>query len=293
MRQKIEKAIPVSALIVVALSGVALMLVGIASPMAFAQATVSLEDQLKAQYTLVKMGEDSSGAAVVEQGTVLVVKKGGILGVPYSDQSIFSTKYENGAVHSPNPLGQKVFGHLMGKIGQQAPTTQFFQVNNKVYPSKLAVNLPKDQVVISIVACDSCNNTDPKTFYKADVVFQFAKGTLATTSPTQVEDAIAGLLAIDDSGNSNDQGNNQGGNGDSNGNDQQGGNQQGGGGGGGGGGQAQQQAPPQQIEKGQTPDQVTAAIGQPDKIVNLGAKQIYVYKDIKVTFINGKVSDVQ
>jgi len=42
-----------------------------------------------------------------------------------------------------------------------------------------------------------------------------------------------------------------------------------------------------------TPDQVKNAIGVPDKIVNLGAKEIYVYKDIKVTFINGKVSDVQ
>src|SRR5271157_3960101 len=282
MRQKIEISVPLVAWI--ALVFIAVIIVPCA---AWAQATVSLEDQLRAQYKLVKMGEDSSGAAVIEQGTILVVKKGGILGVPYSDQSIFSTKYESGTVHSPNPVGQKVFGHLMGKIGQQAPTTQFFQVDNKVYPAKLAVNLPKDQVVISIVACDSCNNTDPKTFYKADVVFQFAKGTLATTNPSQVEDSIAGLLAIDDSGNSNDQGNNQG-NGNDQGGNQQGGNQQGG-----GGGQAQQQAPPQQIEKGQTPDQVTAAIGQPDKIVNLGAKQIYVYKDIKVTFINGKVSDVQ
>ena len=44
---------------------------------------------------------------------------------------------------------------------------------------------------------------------------------------------------------------------------------------------------------GQTIDEVVAAIGQPDKIVNLGAKQIYVYKDIKVTFMKGKVSDVQ
>jgi len=50
---------------------------------------------------------------------------------------------------------------------------------------------------------------------------------------------------------------------------------------------------PQQIEKGQTSDQVIAAIGQPDKIVNLGAKQIFVYKGLKVTFLNGKVSDVQ
>ena len=108
-----------------------------------------------------------------------------------------------------------------------------------------------------------------------------------------IEDAIAGLLALDDSGG--DQGNNGNGNGNGNGggngNDQGGGNNQGGG----GGGQAQNAPPPEpaQIEKGQTPDQVKAAIGNPDKIINLGAKQIYVYKDIKVTFLNGKVSDVQ
>jgi len=255
--------------------------------MVLAQApTVSLEDQLKAQYTLVKMGADSSGTAVVEQGSILVVKKGGILGVPYSDQSILSTKYEGGTVHSPNPLISKGIGSLMSKVGK-TQTTQFFQANTKVYPAKLAVNLPKDQVVMGIVACDSCNNTSPTTFYKADVVFQFPKGTLANTNPSQVEDTIAGLLAFDDS--ASDQGNNGQQGGQGNGNDQQGNNQ-----GGGGGGQAQQAPPPpQQIEKGQTPDQVIAAIGQPDKIVNLGAKQIYVYKDIKVTFLNGKVSDVQ
>src|SRR5208282_2612798 len=278
MRQKIEIANPVSAWMVVA---VVVVLVGIASPMAFAQATVSLEDQLKAQYTLVKMGADSGGAAVVEQGTILVVKKGGILGVPYSDQSILSTKYENGAVHSPNPLISKGIGSLMSKVGK-TQTTQFFQANTKVYPARIVVNLPKDQVVVGIVDCDSCNNVSPTTFFKADVVFQFPKGTLANTSPSQVEDTIAGLLAFDDS--AGDQGGGQQG-----GNDQQGGNQ--------GGGQAQQQqqqAPePAQIEKGQTPEQVKAALGQPDKIVNLGAKQIFVYKDIKVTFINGKVADVQ
>jgi uncharacterized membrane protein YgcG len=281
MRQKIQRAVLI----------IGLIAVGITPIRVLAQATVSLEDQLKAQYTLVKMGADSGGAAVVEQGTILVVKKGGILGVPYSDQSILSTKYENGGVHSPNPLVSKGIGSLMSKVGK-TQTTQFFQVNNKVYPAKLAVNLQKDQVVIGIVACDSCNNTSPTTFYKADVVFQFAKGSLATANPSQVEDTIAGLLALDDSGgdqggNNDQQGGGQGGNG----NDQGGGNNQGG-----GGGQAQQQGPPpepQQIEKGQTPDQVKAAIGQPDKIVNLGAKQIYVYKDIKVTFINGKVSDVQ
>src|ERR1700690_4416990 len=268
---------------------VTLILVGLTPSLLSAQ--VSLADQLNAQYNLVKMGEDSNGAAVIETGTILKINKGGILSVPYADQtSGMATKYQDGAVHSPNALGMKARGSLLGHFGK-TQTTQFFQVGNKVYPTKIQVNADKDQVVMGIVACDSCNNTDPKTFYKADVVFQFNKGQLAKMSAPQVEDAIAGLLAIDDSGG--DQGNNKGGN-------DQGGNDQGGGGGngggnGGGGGQAQNQAPaePAQIEKGMTPDQGKNAIGVPDKIINLGAKQIYVYKDIKVTFLNGKVSDVQ
>jgi len=275
MRQKIEMTVLV----------VALILVGITPRSLLAQ--VPLEDQLKAQYTLVKMGSDTSGTAVVDQGTILVIKKGGILSVPYSDQNIVPTKYENGAVHSPNSMVMKGIGFGMKKFGKEQ-TTRLMQSGEKVYPSRVAVNLPKDQVTIGIIACDSCNNVSPTTFYKADVVFQFGKGSLASANPSQVEDIIAGLLAIDDSGG--DQGGNQ----QQGGNDQ-GGNNQGGNQGGGGGQQAQQGPPPepQQIEKGQTPDQVKAAIGVPDKIVNLGPKQIYVYKDIKVTFLNGKVSDVQ
>jgi hypothetical protein len=264
-------------------------IVGLAPGVILAQG-VPLEDQLRAQYTLVKMGADTGGAAVVEQGTILVIKKGGILSVPYSDSSLAATKYQDGAVHSPNSVVMKGLGFGMGKLGK-TQTTRLMQVGEKVYPSKIAVNLPKDQVDLSIIACDSCNNTSPTTFYKADIVFQFPKGTLATANPSQVEDTIAALLAMDDSAGG-DQGGGQQGGAQGGGNDQQASNQ-----GGGGGGQGQQpQAPPpepQQIEKGQTPDQVKASIGAPDKIVNLGAKQIYVYKDIKVTFVNGKVSDVQ
>src|ERR1700722_12680808 len=271
---------------------VTLILVGLTPGLLCAQ--VSLGDQLNAQYNLVKMGEDSNGAAVIEAGTVLKINKGGVLSVPYGDQtSGMATKYQDGAVHSPSALGMKARGSLLGHFGK-TQTTQFFQVGNKVYPSKIQVNADKDQVVLGIISCDSCNNIDPPTYYKADVVFQFNKGQLAKMSAPQVEDAIAGLLAIDDSG---DQGNNNGGNdqgGNGNGNDQGGGGN-GGGTGGGGGGQAQNQPPPEpaQIEKGMTPDQVKNAIGAPDKIINLGAKQIYVYKDIKVTFMGGKVSDVQ
>jgi len=282
MRQKIEMAVVL----------VVLVAVGIAPGLMFAQ--VSLEDQLKAQYNLAKMGQDSSGYSIVEQGTLLAVQKGGILGSPYKNMTTRSATFKDGTVHAAAPESSAAakigkFGcKLSGKcpttpdaVGDEA-TTKLFKVGDKVYATKIAVDLTKDSVTMNIVACDTCNNTDPPTYNKAQVVFQFASGSLAKTGASQVEDYIGQLLAIstDDQQQqgggqqaANDQGNNQGG----------------------GGGQAQQQAPaePQQIEKGQTPDQVKAALGNPDKIVNLGPKQIYVYKDLKVTFLNGRVFDVQ
>jgi hypothetical protein len=52
-------------------------------------------------------------------------------------------------------------------------------------------------------------------------------------------------------------------------------------------------APPPTIAIGQTRDQVTAGFGQPVRIAKLGAKEIFYYKDLKVTFTNGKVSNVE
>ncbi len=52
-------------------------------------------------------------------------------------------------------------------------------------------------------------------------------------------------------------------------------------------------APPPTIAIGQTKVQVTAAFGQPLRLAKLGAKEIYYYKDMKVTFTNGKVSNVE
>lgn len=50
--------------------------------------------------------------------------------------------------------------------------------------------------------------------------------------------------------------------------------------------------PPKTISLGQTKDQVVATFGQPQKVVKLGAKEIYYYPDMKVTLLGGKVSDV-
>ncbi len=56
---------------------------------------------------------------------------------------------------------------------------------------------------------------------------------------------------------------------------------------------APSQAAPVSIEIGQTIDQVTSALGQPLTVIDLGAKKIYKYKDMKITFKAGKVSDVE
>jgi len=242
-------------------------------------------EQLAAQYKLVKMGSDTSGYSVVEAGTLLAIQKGGILGVPYSDKTVLTTKYEGGTVHSPSTLmteGRKrLFAHF-SQTQSEGQTTHLFAVGDKVYPSKIEVNLSKDSVTMGIVACDTCNKTDPPTYNKAQLVFKFPTGSLAKASASEVEDTIGQLLTI--STDNAQQGGDQGGN------DQLANNQ------GEVGGQAQQQAPPpapQQIENGQTSDEVIAVLGQPDKIVQHGPKQIYVYKDLKVTLLNGKVSDVE
>jgi len=265
--------------------GIVLMVVAVL-PFPLSAQAPSLQEQLAAQYKLVKMGSDTGGYSVVEAGTLLAIQKGGVLGVPYADQNVLSTKYEGGTVHSPSGLAVMGRKSIMGRFGKEQ-TTHLFQVGDKVYPMKIDVNLAKDAVAVNIVACDTCNKTDPPTYNKAQVVFQFPKGTLANASAGQVEDIIGQVLSIsnDDAQQGGDQGGQQ------QGGQQQGGQQQ--------AGQQQPAAPeqpqaePQTIEKGQTPDQVQAAMGKPDKIVNLGVKQIYVYKDLKVTFINGKVSDVQ
>ena len=51
--------------------------------------------------------------------------------------------------------------------------------------------------------------------------------------------------------------------------------------------------PPPTVAVGQTKDQVTAILGQPVKAAKIGAKEIYYYKDMKVTFMNGKVSNIE
>jgi hypothetical protein len=49
----------------------------------------------------------------------------------------------------------------------------------------------------------------------------------------------------------------------------------------------------QNIALGQTIQQVVAIMGQPKQIVDLGAKKVYTYQDLKIVFVNGKVNTVE
>jgi uncharacterized membrane protein YgcG len=280
-------------------AAIVLLVLVAAFPMSVRAQAPTLAEQLAAQYKLVKMGSDSSGAAVVEEGTVLEIKKGGIIGVPYKAVTVRTATYQDGTVHASdithNATAQKVGKifcglHACPKTPDAASdenATKLFKVGDKVYASKIDVNAGKDQVIMSIVACDTCNKTDPPTYEKANVVFQFANGSLAKAGAPEIEDTIGQLLAISDT--SQDQGGGQGGQQTAQGG-QQGGQQQGGGGGG-----QQQQTQTQTVQMGMSPDQVIGALGNPDQQFNIGPKQIFVYKTagVKVTFFGGKVVDVQ
>lgn len=227
-----------------------------------------LADELKKEYKLTKLGIDTSGITVTQPGAVFVLEKGGVLGVPTANLAIGQATYKDGELHGPS-ASQVMF------LGQ---ATKLFPIGEKVYVVKVDINPKKDKVALTIMECDSCNGAQQASSYKAQINFQFPKDYLAGADAGQVKDVISQVLAPD-SGSNDPPGQNQ--------NQQQ--------------APSQQQAPPpeaapaatQTIQLGQTPDQVEAALGPPEKKVNLGAMQIYVYKDLKITFVNGKVSDVQ
>jgi len=265
---------------------VAVMLAGL-YPWTVATAQDSLQSQLIAKYKLVKLGTDSTGLAVLEAGTVLVIKKGGIISVPSGNSLIIPSTVKDGQVKASGNTAAQGVGKLLKFKGISDPTgaastdTKFLTVGEKVYVSKIDVNAKDSKVTLWIIECDTCNNVQDPSSRKAQVVFVFPKDYLNGADGGQISDVVNQTLEIqaDDSGQQQQQGQDQ-------------------------GGQQQAQAaapeqpaappqPPPTIQLGQTPDEVTAALGQPEKIVNLGAKQIYYYKDMKITFVKGKVSDVQ
>jgi hypothetical protein len=147
-------------------------------------------------------------------------------------------------------------------------------VGQRAYPAKIAVDAQHDTIKFSVLACDPCNAGDPPTYYKAAVDFRFPKGLLASGDASQVEDTIGQVFSIDSGGDAAQAQDAPA-----------------------GPAQAASPAPapaePVSIQQGQTIAEVEQALGKPVKALTVATKVIYIYPDMKITFRNGKVTDVQ
>ncbi len=249
-------------------------------PTAMAQnaAIPSLKDQLEAQYTLTRAAAKSGQLTVIQPGTVLVVQLGGIQGVPPGSLALAPAVFKDGVLHPP---GRKSAFGASVMLGISRPGSETSGVSNaralpageRVYVTNLDVNPNKDNISFHVVECDPCNGVSQPSSFQGEVIFQFPKGSLANPSVSEIEDTIAKVFTIDTLGRRAEA--------------------QGVAAQVGQTAAAAAQAAPAQIQLGQSVDDVVAALGQPEKIVDLGAKKIYVYRDLRITFTNGKVSHIE
>src|SRR5436309_1318867 len=147
----------------------------------------SLADQLKAQYKRAKIVPELNGYKVAEPGTMLVIRKDGIFGVPLGNNSVDPVVY---AIQKDTDLHHSNSGASTWKFG----------VGHKVYLSKLDVDSKHEKVSFTIVECDSSNPAKP-LYYKSVVDFEFPNGYLGAAEVGQIEDVINQVLTVDNGTN--------------------------------------------------------------------------------------------
>jgi hypothetical protein len=245
----------------------------------------TIEQSLESQYTLTKAAADRSD--IVTPGAVLVLKKDGLLMSATTSGSAAQNTYKDGKISQGIWKMAKMpgFGSLMSHSGTGANVqTRTFVAGEKFWVTKITVH--DDGVVMELFS-------DPfsDVRYYSTLRFPFNKG--AYPSPDQVATNVAEVLNVqpDDAAGSGDSGKKQP-----------------------PANAAAAAAPPpaamapiapppppadtppptpKTIALKQTKDEVVANFGAPTKIVKLGTKEIDYYPDMKVTFVNNKVTDVQ
>lgn len=135
-------------------------------------------------------------------------------------------------------------------------TTRVFKPGERVYVTDIDVE--DDALWVRVLSCEmfevTVKGSTKQTRYRGAVVFEFPKDSLATATGAEVTQRIGAVLKSE---------------------------------------QEASAVQTKSIELGQTPEQVEAILGKPEKIIHLGQKVTYVYKDMKVIFLDGKVADVQ
>jgi hypothetical protein len=152
--------------------------------------------------------------------------------------------------------GQVAQAGGFGAMMQGKKTSRDLKVGDKVYLFKIEAK--DDQVRYFVLTCDTydvnVHGSTRQTRYKALLSFELGKNFLDTANADSVKKLVDAVIAPE---------------------------------------AELKAASTKSVELGQTPEQVEAVLGRPEKIVNLGAKKIYVYKDMKIVFVDDKVSDVQ
>ncbi len=236
----------------------------------------SIKKALDSKYTLTTTTADHSD--IVTPGAVLVLKRSNLVTTDASKTVVFGNTYKNGRITQSKILSAGRFGE---KFGQKTEGLRTFVSGEKVWLTGIDV---KEKEVTFELFTDAYSDVR----YRARLNFPIEKDSTPTVS------GVMGTVAeVFDVQEGDDKTNNN-------------------------GAPQQPQAPgrpqqagaapvqpavsaeappppiappppppadPKEIKLGQTPDQVTGILGQPDKVVNLGAKKIFVYKDMRVVFL--------
>jgi hypothetical protein len=254
----------------------------------------TLEKQLEAEYTLTTPTADNTD--IVTMGSVLILQKKGLSAGAVSSKVETQNTYKDGQIKSGAATAIRRFGALPGigsipGVGTAAGTasgaaggSRDFVNGEKLYVTKITVDRGKNNIVFDLIS-DAYGDAGR---FKAMLRVEFPKGILASEDLAKVDPTIAEVFKVAPPDQS-------------------------------AAAPAAAPAPVAQatpepvlapiapppppppdpvvetksIAVGQTKDQVVAILGQPDKVVKVGTKEIYQYKDIKVTFVNGKMTDAQ
>jgi hypothetical protein len=242
----------------------ALTLAGVALAVQSQDSRAEIQKRLAAEFTRTKMTSDHSD--IVTAGSVLVLHKDGL--VMCSTEAIASptNTYKNGVI-SFGFGANMAWGMALAPANQQttAIAQRKFVTGEKFWVTDYMV---KPDGVVLVFYSDPYNDVR----YYGQLKFPFAKNVAPPANDVmkEIEEVItaeadtqeAAAPAADNAPPAAQA-------------------------------PAQPSAPPKTIALGQTTEQVAGILGQPQKIVNLGAKQMYLYPDMKVIFTNGKVTDVQ
>jgi hypothetical protein len=237
-----------------------------------------LEKTLESKYAITKTTDDKTD--IVTAGSVLILEKDKLLMYATTTGAPPQNTYKDGRLSS-GAFGAhekaQSFGTFIGHPPPKSVTTRYYVTGEKFWVTRIDA-LP-DGVLFTLFT-DAVNDVR----YYCTLKFVYPHG--ATPAADQVLSMVGEVLKVqqDDSAPADNKGGEQQAAAGQNQGQQQGGQPD--------SGQAQAQPPPT-IQMGQTEDEVVGMIGQPEKKIVLGSKEIFVYKDIKVTFIGGKVADVQ